>query len=135
LAFARNETLTIYITCLFSALVPGSGSESFWVTNVIASFYLSTRANHWFSALQPYLKPWLSPALTADGHYNQKVVEGWYEASGHIPWGAWLVPFVAWGILVLALYTMLACLAVILRAQWAEREALAFPLLKLPLEM
>ena len=30
---------------------------------------------------------------------------------------------------------MLACLGVILRAQWAEHEALAFPLLRLPMEL
>jgi hypothetical protein len=135
LAFSRNETLTVYITCLFSTLVPGRGGENFWVTNVIASFYLSTRENRWFESLQPYLKPWLTPALTSTGNYNQKVVEDWYQAGGSIPWGAWLVPFVAWAILVLALYAMLACLGVILRAQWAQREALAFPLLRLPLEM
>jgi hypothetical protein len=134
-ALSRNESLTVYITCLFSTLVPGRGAENFWVTNVIASFYLSTRENHWFDSLQPYLKPWLSPALTSGGKYNQDVVEGWYLANGSIPTGAWLVPCIAWGILVIALYTMLACLAVILRAQWAQREALSFPLLRLPLEM
>ena len=52
-----------------------------------------------------------------------------------IPWGAWLVPLLAWGSLIFASYIILGCLSVMLRAQWAEREALAFPLLRLPLEM
>lgn len=135
LAFGRNETLTVYITCLFSTLVPGRGGENFWISNVLASFYLSTAENKWFDALAPYIKPWLSPAITAQGEYNRAVVEGWYTGGGQIPTGAWLAPFAAWAIFVLALYAMLACLGVILRAQWAEKEALAFPLLKLPLEM
>jgi hypothetical protein len=135
LAFSRNETLTIYITCLFSCLVPGKGAENFWVSNVIATFYLSTQENHWLEFVQPYLKPWFTPALNANGQLNRAVVENWYLAGGQIPWEAWLVPFVVWAALVLAIYFMLACLGVILRAQWAEREALGFPLLQLPIEM
>ncbi len=139
--FSRNETLTIYITCLFSCLVPGRGAENFFVPNVIASFYLATRENRWMDFLQPYLKPWMTPALRYEGRttvYNQEVVEGWYvglDSMTPIPWGAWLVPLVAWGSLIIALYAMLACLSIILRAQWAEREALSFPLLRLPLEI
>lgn len=134
--FSRNETLTVYITCLFSCLVPGRGAENFFIPNVIASFYLATGENGWLKVLQPYLKPWMTPALTVDNQYHQKVVEGWYVGGGtEIPWAAWAVPFIAWASLVIAVYIMLGCLGVILRAQWAEREALAFPLLRLPLEM
>jgi hypothetical protein len=134
----RNETLTVYITCLFSCLVPGHGSENFILPNLIAPFYFATRENRWLEFLQPYLKPWLTPALTPSGGYNASIVEGWYlglPAGQSIPWGAWLVPLVAWGGFVLASYWMLACLSVMLRGQWAEREALAFPLLRLPLEL
>jgi hypothetical protein len=42
---------------------------------------------------------------------------------------------VFWVSFVLVSYVMLGCLSVILRAQWAEKEALAFPLLRLPLTM
>jgi hypothetical protein len=139
--FSRNETLTVYITCLFSCLVPGRGAENFFVPNVIASFYFATRENRWMDFLQPYLKPWMTPALTTENGtkvYNNTLVEGWYvglDGSTPIPWGAWLVPLLAWGALIIALYSMLACLSIILRAQWAEREALSFPLLRLPLEL
>ena len=37
--------------------------------------------------------------------------------------------------MVLVSYYMMACLSIILRRQWAQNEALAFPLLRLPLEM
>lgn len=138
LTFSRNEILTVYITCLFSALVPGRGGENFFLPNLLAPFYFATRENKWLSFMQPYLKPWFTPALTASGQYNKALVEGWYTGlkSGQpIPWDAWLVPLGAWCSLILALYWMLGCLGVMLRAQWAEREALAFPLLRLPLEM
>ena len=76
----------------------------------------------------------LLEALDLTGAAGKLVVDGWYTA-GAIPWTAWLVPLLMWGSFIFVSYIMLACLGVMLRAQWAEREALAFPLLRLPLEL
>ncbi len=134
---SRNEALTVYITCLFSSMVPGHGSENFTIPNLLAPFYFATPENKWLSILQPNLQPWLTPALTANGEVNRAVTEGWYQgvASHLIPWAAWTIPLIFWISFTLISYAMLACLSVMLRAQWAEHEALAFPLLKLPLQM
>ena len=137
-AFSREESLTVYICCLFSSLVPGHGAETFVIPNLIAPFYFATRENKWLEWLQPYLKPWLTPALQFDGSLNASAVNDWYLglAPGHaISWGAWLVPLAVWMSVVLVSYGMMACLSVILRQQWAQNEALAFPLLRLPLQM
>ena len=137
-AFSREESLTVYITCLFSSLVPGHGAETLIVPSVVTPFYFATRENKWLDWLQPYLKPWLSPALNPDGTYNATVTRGWFDGlqpGAAIPWGAWLVPLAVWMSMVLVSYGMMACLSVILRRQWAQNEALAFPLLRLPLEM
>ncbi|HVF10008.1 MAG TPA: DUF6785 family protein [Abditibacteriaceae bacterium] len=141
-AFSRNEVLTVYITCLFSCLVPGHGAENFFIPNLLGPFYYATPANRWLDFLQPHLHSWFTPALASGGKYNDAgrvAVESWYVGlrvgEQVIPWGAWLVPLVAWGTFIFVSYTMLGCLSVMLRAQWAEREALAFPLLRLPLEM
>lgn len=138
-ALRREESLTIYITCLFSSLVPGHGAENFFVPNLLAPFYYATSSNKWLDFLVPNLPSWFSPALR-EGRYGPagiKVVSDWYLGikDGPVPWGAWLVPLFAWGAVVLASYVMLACLSSMLRAQWAEREALAYPLLKLPLAL
>ncbi|HEX8551991.1 MAG TPA: DUF6785 family protein [Abditibacteriaceae bacterium] len=136
LAFTRNESLTVYITCLFSCLVPGHGSETLIIPSLISPFYYASPINKWLDFLQPGLKPWLTPALNADGSVNTAVVAGFQQgASGVVPWSAWLVPLVFWGSFALVSYAMLGCLSVMLRAQWAEREALTFPLLKLPLQL
>ena len=132
--FSRGETLTVYITCLFSTLVPGRGAENFFVPNMLSSFYFATRGNKWLDFLSPYLKPWMTPALHADGTVNTAVTSGWYE-GGPVPWSAWTTPLLAWTALILAIHIMHASIGVMLRAQWGEKEALAFPLLKLPLEM
>ena len=139
LAFTRNEALTVYISCLFSSLVPGHGAENLIVPVLIAPFYYATRENKWLEFLQPAMKPWMTPSIDpVTGAYNQTVVAGWYEGlrpGASIPWAAWLLPLAVWALAILAIYMMLACLSVMLRAQWAENEALAFPLLKLPLQM
>jgi hypothetical protein len=137
LHFSRNEILTIYITCLFSCLVPGIGGNNYFVSYSIGIFYFATRENGWFDFLKG-LPPWSTPALNADGTYNRYVVEAWYTGlrpNEVIPWGAWIVPLLAWSALFLAIFGMQSCLAVMLRAQWGGREALAFPLLRLPLEL
>jgi hypothetical protein len=141
--FTRNETLTIYISCLFSTLAPGHGAENVFVVNLLGPFYYATRENKWLEFLQPYIKPWMTPALQSGGapYANNDLaranVSEWFtnNARGEVPWGAWLVPLIAWGAAIGLMYVMMACISVILRKQWAEREALAFPLLRLPLEL
>ena len=141
--FSRNETLTIYISCLFSTLAPGHGAENVFVVNLIGPFYYATRENKWLEFLQPYIKPWMSPALQsgqtpyANNEIARANVSGWFNnvPGGNVPWGAWLVPLAAWGTAIGLMYVMMACICVIIRKQWTEREALAFPLLKLPLEL
>ncbi len=140
LAFTRNEVLVVYISCLFSCLLPGMGSESFYVAHSIGSSYYATPENKWLSFLEPYLKPWFSAAIWESGSYSESskaAISDWYLGTGgkNIPWGAWLVPMAAWSSLVLATYAMLGCLSVMLRAQWGEFEALSFPLLRVPQEL
>ena len=133
----RNETLTVYLSCLFSTLVPGVGGNNYFVSFIIGSFYYSTRENKWFDYFKG-LPPWFTPALNSDGSYNAYVAESWFTGLNpgqSIPWGAWVVPLLAWGLFFFASFMMMACLSVMLRKQWGDNEALAYPLLKLPLEM
>jgi len=136
-AFSQNELLTIYIACLFSCLVPGHGAENFFVACLLAPFYFATPENKWLEFLLPNVKSWFSPALyNGYSAVGKDAAAQWYLGNGGaIPWQAWLLPLIAWCSLILASYAMLACLAVLLRAQWSDNEALAFPLLKFPLEM
>ncbi|PQV63891.1 hypothetical protein B1R32_10898 [Abditibacterium utsteinense] len=138
---SRNETLVVYISCLFSCLTPGHGAENVFVVNLIGPFYYATRENKWLEFLVPYIKPWMTPALSASGgKYDDSakdMISGWFlgTQNGQIPWAAWLVPLLVWTFFIFVLYVMMACLCVILRKQWTEREALSFPLLRLPMEL
>ena len=138
---SRNEILTVYISCLFSTLAPGHGAENVFVVNLIGPFYYATRENKYLDFMVPYLKPWMTPAIDpATGGYSEAskaVVDGWFNntVTGEVPWGAWLVPLFVWGGAIALMYVMMACLSTMIRKQWAESEALAFPLLRLPLEL
>ena len=115
----------------------GIGGNNYFVSFIIGSFYYSTRENHWFDALKG-LPRWFTPALGEGGSYNRVLVENWYTGIGAnqaVPWGAWIVPLCAWGLFFAAAFWMMACLSVMLRAQWGDAEVLSFPLLRLPLEM
>ena len=132
---SRNEVLTVYITCLFSALIVGIGGNNYWVSFIIGCFYFSSPENKWMDALKD-MPSWMSPATYRTGVYDKTVVEGWYGGNGgNIPWDAWLVPLLAWGSLFMATFIMIGSLSVMLRGQWGEREALAFPLIRLPMEL
>ncbi|RYX83507.1 hypothetical protein EON83_13960 [bacterium] len=137
---ARNEMLTVYISCLFSALAPGHGAENVFVVNLIGPFYYATRENKWLEWLEPSIRPWMTPAMSQNGRFDEAArgtISGWFTntPSGEIPWSAWLVPVLAWGGAIFLMYIMMGCLCVMLRKQWAEREALAFPLLRFPLQL
>ncbi len=134
---SRNEALTVYITCLFSSMVPGHGSENFTIPNLLAPFYFATPENKWLEILQGHLPYWLTPAVNANGSLNKPIYDNWFQGlSGQFAyWGAWTLPLIFWVSFTLISYMMFGCLSVMLRAQWAEHEALAFPLLRLPLEM
>ncbi|BCM92675.1 hypothetical protein IAD21_04557 [Abditibacteriota bacterium] len=134
---SRDEMLVVYLSCLFSALVAGIGGHNYWPSEIVGAFYYATPGNKWMENLGQ-LPSWLTPALDSSGHYRAGLVEGFYTglASGqHIPWHAWIVPMMVWVSVVFAGLIMTGCLSVILRAQWSDNEALAFPLLRLPLEM
>lgn len=133
---AREEQLSVYLSCLFSCLVAGIGGHNYWPTYIVGAFYYATPENKWLDYLQQ-LPPWLSPALDASGRYRPEIVQPYFSGIGDgvIPWGAWIVPLLAWGSIPIAAMLMTGCLSVILRAQWSENEALAFPLLRLPVEM
>ncbi|HEX8237922.1 MAG TPA: DUF6785 family protein [Abditibacteriaceae bacterium] len=54
LKFSRNEVLTVYITCLFSTLVPGHGGKNFFVgSGRMAGTHLSST----YARIKAYVMP------------------------------------------------------------------------------
>jgi hypothetical protein len=96
--------------------------------------------DNWVYSVYHLLPKWLHPA-------GPTIIKEFYETipgADHmraaqllraIPWGAWIVPMVAWTAIAYVLFFVLLCITVILRRQWVERERLAFPLVQIPLEI
>ena len=45
--------------------------------------------------------------------------------GANIPWDVWTVPLFWWFLAVMAGFTLMTCVAIIFRKQWAENERLA----------
>ncbi|MCC5790088.1 MAG: hypothetical protein JJT75_10655 [Opitutales bacterium] len=53
------------------------------------------------------------------------------SARERIPWELWIKPIFNWGLLFLAIFLFMMCLAEYFRRKWVERENLAFPLVEI----
>jgi hypothetical protein len=134
---SSNEMLVVYLSCIFSALVAGIGGHNYWPSDIVGAFYYANPENNWMAVLRA-LPSWMTPAMDSSGYYREELVRNFYVGigkDGAIPWAAWLTPIGAWLSVIFSTTIMTGCLSVILRLQWSEREALAFPLLRFPVEM
>lgn len=131
------ELTTIYAMMLFGALVSTPGADNLFLTVGPALFYYGTRENGWADAFYGHVPSWFAPGW--DGKtYQQQVIDPLYIGGlsfSEVPWHAWLVMVTAWSGFLLLIYSLLFFTSLLLRRQWIEHEALAFPLVQLPLQM
>lgn len=135
--FTPVELLTIYAMLLFAALLSTPGTDTFFLTMGPTLFYFSTRENRWAALFYRHVPSWLAPGWNGET-YRREVIEPLYNGGlsfSAIPWHAWSVMLLAWGVFLALVYATLFFMALGLRRQWIENEALAFPLLQLPLQM
>lgn len=135
--FCPAELLTLYAMMLFAALISTAGTESFFITTAPALFYFSTRENRWADLFYKYVPSHFAPGW--DGKvYQRQVIEPFFTGGlnvSEVPWHAWSAMLISWIVLLLLVYSTLFFIALLLRRQWIENEALTFPLVQLPLQM
>ena len=130
-ALAAPELLFIYCMMLAGSGVPSFGLTEYLFPTLVGYRYFASPENKWEDLFFKHIPEWLTPT-------NEKAVKDFYEGlppGQHIPWGAWATPLIAWTILALAFFVIMACVTVIFRKQWVENEHLIFPLVQLPLDM
>jgi len=129
LTLSRREIIAVYVFLTVSTSMAGPAIIRFLVNIIPILFYLATPSNG-FADYQQYVPAWMVP-------HDPEVLRTLYEGSdaGRIPWGAWTMPLIAWGIFFLAFWLILMGAMAILRRQWSEKEKLTYPLEYLPLEM
>jgi hypothetical protein len=136
-ALTPIELLTAYAMALFGAMLSTPGTDNQFMTMGPSLFYFTTPENGWAKLFYSHVPTWFSPGWngqTFDKTTIDKLFLGSLPAKD-IPWQAWLAPLTGWGIFMLLSYAVLFFTSLLFRKQWIEREALAFPLIQLPLQM
>ena len=107
------------------AVVPTSGITGFLLGILSGVYYFATPENQWANYLHPNMPGWAVPSN--ENHAMTWFYEGLPEGQP-APYHAWIAPLISWIFFLLALCTLLFCIAVILRKQWVRNERLVFPL-------
>jgi len=132
-----SDLLVIYCMILVGAMVSSHGIVEKFVPLLVQPINGATANNNWFSLYARWIPQRLVPW---DVHNpNKQAVAATFftslQAGDPIPWSAWLVPILNWGLLIFLVLFAFLCVMAIMRKQWVDNEKLAFPLAQLPLEI
>lgn len=124
---SRVEILTIYTFTAIAVSMAGVGVIRYWLASITYPFYFARPGND-LASLQRWIPTWMVP-------HNASVIEGLYMGAGPVPWGAWLIPLLAWTGFFASFWAAMLCLVALVRKRWMEEERLSFPVVELTLEM
>ena len=128
-ALSRGELILIYVMLTTSTSLAGLDGMQVLLPVMTHGFWFATPENHWDRMLRD--AP-LSLVVS-----DQDALYGYYNGSStlyqHSVIQAWLTPVLYWTGFIAVLIFVLLCISVIVRSQWAERERLTFPIIRLPL--
>lgn len=135
--FSVTELMTTYAMMLFGALLSTPGCDNVFLTTGPTLFYFGTPENKWAGLFYKYVPSWFAPGWNGQ-RFQADVINPLYLGGlkfSQIPWHAWAVMLIAWSIFMGLCYALMFFTALLFRKQWIEREALAFPLVEVPLQM
>ena len=132
-----SDLLIIYCMCLVGAMTASHGLVEKMVPEMVYPKFGANNNNAWHNLFDPFIHS-AQVAYDPGRADKQGVADDYYQKlhpGDPVPWAAWLVPVLNWGLLSgLVLFAFL-CLTAILRKQWVDSEKLAFPMAQLPLEI
>ena len=125
------EIMTVWTMILVVVGIPSSGLMRYLIPHLVAPHYYANSTNGWEEKIISHLPKYL--------FVDDKVaVTGFFEGlhrGQSIPWGAWAVPLMWWGLFVALIFLAFFCLSTIVRRQWVENEKFSFPLVQLPVQL
>lgn len=138
-AYRTGEMSVVLLMLLVACSFPSQGLMRGLLPTITTPFYFGdTSASFWSGIGKADLRSWLFPApLTSTGRASD-VIRDFYSRTPdgeHIPYAAWLVPMLGWGLYFFGLMITLIALAYLLRIQWADNERLPFPLAQVQLSL
>jgi len=132
-----KELLVAWILMVMASGIAYTGLARTFFVNLTAPFHFATIGNRWGEILQPLLPKALYPQSreAVSGLYDGFTAGrqmGWWDVLKSIPWDAWIVPLVVWGVFILVCYFVMLCMINLLSRQAVENERMNFPLLRVP---
>lgn len=132
LALQRNELLLVHLALTVQSVFIGHDSMISLMGIIPAAAWYSNPANRWETLFFRYLPDWL--VIT-----DKSVVRNFYLGGLNF-YGSgmeifWLKPAIFWTLLLTAIFVTYLSLTVPFYKRWAHEERLAFPILRLPLDI
>jgi len=142
-ALSGGEMTVALAMTLISCGLPSSGLMRFFPPSLVMPFYQAQSNQEYFALLERLNLPqWLFPTFEGDElkqWVRDPIVSGYYGRwtieDRSIPYTAWIIPAIGWGLFLFALYGALLCLLTIVHRQWMQNERLAFPLAQIQLSL
>ncbi len=134
-----GELAVVTAMLLVACSIPTTGLMRLFLPLLVAPFYFAetnVRFREAFDKME--LPDWL---FAPGGQYadaDPRITTAFYGRvmpGEAIPYEAWIIPLLGWGVFFFGLFLSMLCLAVIIRRQWSENEHLEFPLAKLQLSL
>ena len=124
-----GERATLYAALAIGVSATGAAFLHRFLPGLVTGYYggFATPTGQYYKFLQ-VVPSWLVP-----GSFNEPPAVGAFEGGVEVPWEAWMVPLLGWGLFFVLLFGTGLCLVLILRRRWMEVERVGFPLLELPL--
>ncbi len=144
-ALTSGELAVALGMVLVSSTLPSSGLMRYLPSTLVGLNYQASSGGEYLDTLERLdLPQWIFPTRAGNTLQEQAsdpvindffgrsaqvaAADGFWQSLRAVPWRAWVMPAISWGILLIGLYGAILCLMVIVRHQWAENERLAFPL-------
>lgn len=130
-AFSPQELLVIYTMVVMVSTVGGHTIMCFLVGTIAHPFMFASPENEWEDLFWRYIPEWFTP--------SGDVLDAYFEGEStlytleHIR--GWFTPVMVWTVFIAVIWFVLICVNAIIRAQWTEKEKLAYPIIQLPLRM
>jgi hypothetical protein len=126
-----REVAVIYVIIMVTSGIPSSGLLRYMIPCGTVPFYFANPGNNWDKLFWNCIPNWLA--------VNEPEAANWFwegmPEGAHMPWAPWWRMMSHWFIFFAAMWTMMVCLAALVRKQWADRERLSFPLVQFPFEV
>ncbi|GLI33698.1 DUF6785 family protein [Desulforhabdus amnigena] len=138
-SFHFQELLLIWCMITTASGIAYTGLMRTFIINITTPKWFTTTSGNVGDILTPLAPPSLFPAdskliATLYSGMDGALDMSWWEILSRIPWNAWALPMLWWGLFVLLLYASFIGMVGLFSHQWIENEKMNFPLLRV-LEM